>query len=110
MRAQMNRPMAKGGPMARWADMVQVQTVTGDPITAGATTVTPQSQAISIRWRNGGLIWHRPVAVLAERDGQTARIPIVDVTRLVQAALLVSVLMVSLIMSQLTRRQKRSQK
>jgi hypothetical protein len=96
--------------MAQWADVVQVQIVTGDPVTVGATTVTPQSQAISVHWPGGGLIWHRPLAVLAARDGQTERLPIVDVTRNIQLGLLGAVLIVSLLMSQSTQRRKRSQK
>jgi hypothetical protein len=34
------------------------------------------------------LVWNRPTAVLAEQDGQTRRIPIVDVTRILWVGLL----------------------
>ena len=69
-------------------DIFQWQTISGDPTTVGDVTVTPQSQALTIHWPYGGLVWNRPTAVLVERDAQTARIPIVDVTRMAQLGLL----------------------
>jgi hypothetical protein len=59
----------------------------GRAVTAGDVTVTPQSQALVIRWPNGGLVWNRPVAVVVESPGQTRRIPIRDITRIVQISL-----------------------
>jgi hypothetical protein len=70
--------------MAQLADWVQWQTINGDPITIGNVTVTPQSQALAVRWPFGGFVWNRPVAVLVERGGYTERIPIVDTTRMAQ--------------------------
>jgi hypothetical protein len=64
----------------------QSQEVTGSPVRVGDITVTPQSRALIVRLRFGGLVWRRPTAVLVERAGQTSRIPIVDVTRVVQLA------------------------
>ncbi len=69
-------------------DMFQSQVVSGRPIQAGDITVTPQSRALIVRLPFGGLVWRRPTAVLVERAGQMSRIPIVDVTRVVQLALL----------------------
>lgn len=69
-------------------DMFQLQAVTGSPVQAGDITVTPQSQALIVRVPFGGLVWQRPTAILVERAGQTFRIPIVDVTRVIQFALL----------------------
>jgi hypothetical protein len=74
--------------MSRFQDRFQRQTVLGDPITIGDVTITPQSQALAIRWSGGGWVWNRPLAVLVERDGETERIPIVDVTRVAQWTLL----------------------
>lgn len=54
----------------------------------GAISVTPQSQALIIRWPFGRWVWNRPVAVLVEKNGGTQRIPIVDVTRRAQWGLL----------------------
>jgi hypothetical protein len=67
--------------------MVRVQTLSGDPLSVREATVTPQSRAIVVRWPRGGWVWNRPLAVLVEREGETERIPIVDVTRLAQLGL-----------------------
>ena len=75
--------------MASLGDMLQLQTLAGEPVTVAGTTVMPQSQALIIRFGSqGGFVWNRPVAVLVERDGLTDRVPIVDLTRLVQLTLL----------------------
>jgi len=74
--------------MSRLNDVIQWQTLSGEQVTVGDVTLTPQAQALPIRWRNGGFVWNRPVAVLVERLGQTERIPIVDVTRGAQFTLL----------------------
>jgi hypothetical protein len=63
-----------------------------EAVTVHGVTVTPRSRALVVRGPNGGLVWNRPTAVLVERDGQTRRVPIVDVTRLLQAGLLGAVL------------------
>ena len=69
-------------------DVFQRQNHLGDSITVGDVTITPQSQVLTLRWPHGGWTWHRPVAVLVARDGETKRIPIVDVTRVAQLVLL----------------------
>ena len=51
-------------------------------------TVMPRSRAVTIRLRNGGLVWNRPTAVVVEQAGRQRRIPIVDVTRILQLGLL----------------------
>jgi len=74
--------------MTRFNEMFQLQTASGNPVTVGDVTLTPQSQALIVRWPAGGFVWNRPAAILVERGGQTERIPIVDVTRIVQLGLL----------------------
>jgi hypothetical protein len=69
-------------------DIFQVQQVIGDSVQVGDMMVTPQSEALIVRLPFGGLVWHRPTAVLVEQAGQVSRIPIVDVTRLLQWTLL----------------------
>jgi hypothetical protein len=69
-------------------DYVQYQLETGSPTTVGQTTLTPQSQVLSVRWPNGGWVWNRPVAVLVEQDGESERLPIIDVTRMAQIGLI----------------------
>jgi len=74
--------------MSKLKDVVQWQTISGEEVTVGDVTLTPQSQALILRLPNGGLVWNRPVAVLVKRNGQTERVPVVDVTRVAQLTLL----------------------
>lgn len=74
--------MEQAGEMFTW------KTFSGDAVTIGDVTVTPQSQALTVRWPNGGFVWNRPAAVLVERGEDTERIPILDVTRVAQWGLL----------------------
>ncbi len=74
--------------MTRLKDQFQVQTVVGKPVIVGDISVTPQSQAIIVRLPIGGFVWNRPTALLVEQDGQARRIPIRDLTRILQLGLL----------------------
>ena len=67
--------------MPNLRDFIKVETQTGEPLTSGDVTVTPQSQALTVRWPRGGFVWNRPIGVIVDRAGQTERVPIVDVTR-----------------------------
>ena len=69
--------------MERIKPVFQWETLTGEAITVGDATVTPQSRVLSIRLPFGGIVWNRPAAVVVTRNGQTERIAIVDVTRIV---------------------------
>jgi hypothetical protein len=73
--------------MVQNGDLFHRQTLLGKEITAGDITVTPQSQVLTLRWRGGGWVWNRPVAVLVERGGNVERVPIIDVTRMAQIGL-----------------------
>lgn len=96
--------------MKRLNEMIQCRTVSGSPLSVGDVTVTPQSQALTIRWPSGGLVWNRPVAILVEREGQqTERIPIVDVTRVIQLGLLCFSLILGIVTFVLATRQGRKQ-
>jgi len=93
--------------MAGFKDIVQWQTISGDRVALGDVTLTPHSQALTIRWPNGGFVWNRPVAVLVEGDGGAERIPIVDVTRMAQLTLLGLSIVFSIIALVLSARQRR---
>jgi hypothetical protein len=69
-------------------DMSGAREVSAEPVTVGDVTVTPRSRALVVRLPKGGLVWNRPTAVLVEQDGGVRRIPIIDVTRIVQVGLL----------------------
>jgi len=73
--------MGKGDGPVSW------ETTPGDRVSVGEVTVTPLSQALSVRWSHGGWVWNRPVGVLVERDGATEKVPIIDVTRAAQVGL-----------------------
>ena len=68
-------------------EVVQLRRSSGDPVKVGDVTVTPQSQALTVRWPRGGWVWNRPAAVLVEQGEERKRIPIVDVTRAAQLGL-----------------------
>ena len=84
--------MAQIGKFVRWA------TLAGPPVTVNQLTVTPLAQSLTIRWPQGGFVWNRPVAILIERDGQTVRMPILDVTGLAQLIGFGIVLLLSLVL------------
>ena len=94
--------------MTQLKDIVQWQTVSGNPVTMGDVRVTPQSQSLAVRLPLGGFVWNRPVAVLVERGGSLAveRIPVVDVTRLIQLGLLGFSLIFSMAMTAKFARRK----
>jgi hypothetical protein len=83
--------------MMRLKDHIQVKTGVGQPVIAGDTVVTPQFQALIVRLPIGGFVWNRPTAVLVERDGQTERLPIRDITRIAQLSLLGFSLVLSIV-------------
>jgi len=66
----------------------QWQSGSSHPVAAGEITVIPQSQALVFRWGHAGFVWNRPVAVVVERPGQSQRVPILDLTRILQWSLL----------------------
>ena len=74
--------------MQESSGIFSLETRSGEPVTVGDIRLTPQSQALTIRWPFGGFVWNRPIAVLTEQDGESERIPIVDVTLVAQVALL----------------------
>ena len=61
--------------------LIQKETRTGVPITVGERTITPQSEAVSVRLPFGGLVWNRPTAVHITQNNQTITVPITDPTR-----------------------------
>jgi hypothetical protein len=55
---------------------------------SGTMQLTPEAQAVVIRWPGGGMVWNRPrgVRILAPLGQATAFMPVRDVTRLLQVA------------------------
>jgi hypothetical protein len=92
--------------MPQLGDYILWQTVTGEPFEKDGTVITPLTQVLAVQLplgrAGGGLVWNRPAALLVERDGEVERIPILDVTRIIQVGLLLGVLVAGL----LTRRNR----
>ena len=83
--------------MPQLSDFIRLENTSAEPIVVGDTRLTPQAQAVSLRFPFGGFVWNRPTAVLVERDDVTRRIPIVNATRAAQIALFGLVLTFSVI-------------
>ena len=96
--------------MPQLSDFIRLETTSGEPIVVGDTKITPQAQAFSVRFPFGGFVWNRPIAVLVERDDGTQRIPIVNVTRVVQIVLFGLVLSISVIITLLVAQQHARQR
>ncbi len=66
------------------------ETKFSQPIAIGLVSITAQSELIRIKRPLCHIIWHRPIAILVEQDGQAQSVPIWDVTRLLHSGLLIS--------------------
>ena len=72
-------------------DFIKFETHAGNAVQVGTYQITPfvQTLRIEIPGMLGGLIWNRPVSVLARSaSGQEQVLPVQDITRQVQLALL----------------------
>jgi hypothetical protein len=87
----------------RW---IALRRLSGEPVTAGGFTVTPQSRALTVRLPFAAFVWQRPVSVTVEQDGRTTELPIRNVTRLARLAVTAGVLLCTLILRVLEPRRK----
>lgn len=79
--------------MSFLSSFLQISTQTAPPVQANGLTLTPRSQVVRLTWPHlsGGLIWQRPIAVeVTTSDGQVTTLPVRDVTRQTQIALLLA--------------------
>jgi hypothetical protein len=67
-----------------------------DAVMHRGVRVIPEARSLVLRGPWGGFVWSRPVAVSVEREATAERLPIVDVTLLVQMLLLALVVLVPL--------------
>lgn len=70
---------------------ITVETGAGEPILAGGLTIVPFARSLRIHHPGllGGLLWNRPAAVAIQAgDGPRRMLPVRDVTRQAQLALL----------------------
>jgi len=68
-------------------NLLQWERTAGEPVEIAGYTVTPESQALSVRFPFGGYVWNRPAAVLVNGEDGQERIAVVDVTRSAQLTL-----------------------
>ena len=90
----------------RW---IETATHDGPTIAQDGYTATLQNWSLSAAWPGGGWVWNRPKAVLVNRMGVQERIPIRNITQLVQIALciLAAAGAISLFIQPATRSQHR---
>ena len=91
---------------------IQIENRAGTPIQFGDTRLVPITRALILHLpgSSGGLIWNHPTAVTVQMEnGPEHVLPIQDVTRQTQIAILAIVMFGSLFMWLLTRMIKRSQ-
>jgi hypothetical protein len=91
-------------------NFVQVKTVSGHPMTLNRYTFTPQARVLTVRLPFGGMVWNRAQAILVKEGEQTKRYPVVDLTRLVQGALIGAALVFMLISRFLRKRREETRK
>jgi hypothetical protein len=78
----------KGGWMNKLRRFIELETMAGDLVQVNGKTVTPFSQALTLRFGRAGFVWNRPVALeIAGEDLVAQKITIVDITRITQLAL-----------------------
>jgi hypothetical protein len=89
------------------ANLIHVETRAGNPILAGDRTIIPLAKSVRLQFPgwNGGVIWNRPVSVVIRTaGGEEQLLPVRDVTRQVQLALLGGMLGMALLSLLLRRR------
>jgi len=70
---------------------IQVETKAGEPVAYGDLRLIPMSRSVrfGLPGMKGGFIWNRPVSVaVVDQAGNEAILPVHDVTRLIQIAIL----------------------
>ena len=91
--------------------LVQIETRAGAPLVAGERVLIPMAQVVRLQLPGpavGGLIWNRPVSVVSRTaDGQEQVLPVQDVTRQAQLALLGLCLVTALVVPVFFRRRNR---
>ncbi|GAB4578250.1 MAG: hypothetical protein Fur0022_09840 [Anaerolineales bacterium] len=76
--------------MALPSRFFETETHAGNPLQAGQTRLIPFAHTVRMNFPgSGGIVWSRPTAILAQTpDGQEIVLPVQDVTRQAQLALL----------------------
>lgn len=87
----------------------QSETLRGPEVTRGSLMVTPVARSLRVGGGGGVFVRTWPSAVLVSEGGRTSRLPIIDVTRWAQVAiLLVALLWVFHVWTRTRTRKERS--
>ena len=91
--------------MARLTPVVRWKVTAGHPVVVGNTRIILQSRTLVVGWFSVGVVWRHPTAALVEADGRAARLPIHDVTRLIELGLLGLGLAIVIVMASIRRKE-----
>ncbi|MCL5997742.1 MAG: hypothetical protein M1546_17050 [Chloroflexi bacterium] len=88
---------------------LKIETKTSDPIISGKTVLRLSSQVLTVQLPFGvgswGFIWNRPVAVIQQdAAGQQQIASVVDLTRVLQIAILTAGVISAVIIARMVRR------
>ena len=92
--------------MKRMLPSFQLKTIEGEASVVQDARITPISQAFIVRLPFYRFVYHRPLAVLYEKDGQSQRVPVIDVTRLLLIGLAAVGILIPVIAAVSMRQQK----
>jgi hypothetical protein len=85
------------------------RTVVAPAVEVGSIKVSPVARTMALNCGRGALVRSWPSAVLVARKGQSSRVPIANVTRLAQAAVVVAAMLCGCgLVARATRRKERS--
>lgn len=92
---------------------LKLQSVQGESVTVGKTTVTPVTRRLSLGWpesvradKGFALIFQQPAAVIVERDGQVVKIPIRDDQKIIIFTLLLLTVVGVFIINRIGNKEK----
>ncbi len=91
--------------MARLTPVVGWQVTAGHQVVVGDTRITLQSRTLVVGCSSVGVVWRHPTAALVEAEGRAARMPIHDLTRLIELGLLGLGLAIVLVIASIRRKE-----
>ena len=86
--------------------MLTIETQTGDSVTVGAMRLVPIARSVRLQLGRISLAWTRAIGVSARSGDQETKIPIRDLTRRLQLAILGAGLLGALLLKRAGRRRR----
>lgn len=87
-----------------------LQETRGQPFRVYGREITPIGRLRQVRWPGGGLIWHRPAAIEVRQGEALTRLPIVNLTRRLNAIFLANLLLTALLLTWMQQRRRRRER